>query len=87
VPIFILYRKQKTHDCLGYIRSPYVPSGRRGFGKKSPKKTLYNLKNKKNSKSHHGKRIPIKILFKFDLNFKLCFPFKQSTKCKLNFVS
>ena len=47
-----LYRKQKTYDCLGYIRSPYVPRGRRGFGKKSPKKTLVFIKRIKNSKSH-----------------------------------
>jgi len=64
VPIFTLYRKRETRDCLGYIRSPYVPRDRRGFGKKSPEKTLVNLKNKINSKSRHSTRrsILIKIL-------------------------
>jgi len=58
VPIFILYRKRCTYDCLGYIRGPYVHRGRRGFGKKSPKKTLNILKNKINSKSHDGVLMP-----------------------------
>jgi hypothetical protein len=62
--------KKETYNCLGYIRSPYVPRGRRGFGKKSPKKTLDLLKNKKNYKSLYGKLMPKLNNVKNNPNYK-----------------
>jgi len=69
VPIFSLYRRKETYDCLGYIRSPYVPGVVGDLARNPLKKTLGFLKNKKNSKSHEGMLMP--KLKNINFNFKI----------------